>query len=157
MHDAADDMAAAVSPGDRAAGVDASQRLVAQRRATPCTNHHGTPFIAGSTIVCGPSSGPIACATAGRAGALTAMTTRSCGPSACASSLATVGVATQRAALLEAPAVRAQRRQRLAAREGAHLGDAGGGEPRADEAADRAGADDADLHPLSPSPLRRLE
>ena len=37
-------------------------------------NHQGTPFIAGTTAVSGPSSGPIREATAGSEGALTATT-----------------------------------------------------------------------------------
>ena len=45
-------------------------------------NHHGTPFIAGSTIVSGPISGARRAAASISAGALKAMTTRSCGPSA---------------------------------------------------------------------------
>ena len=53
--------------------------------------HHGTPFIAVSTMVCGPSSGAMSRATSARAGALTATTTRSCTPSAAALSAACTG------------------------------------------------------------------
>ena len=53
-----------------------------------CRNHHGTPFIAGSTIVCAPMSGCIACAAAASDGPFSATTTRSCGPRSRASSLA---------------------------------------------------------------------
>jgi hypothetical protein len=40
-------------------------------------NHHGTPFIAGRTIVSSPNSGAIASLAAASAGALRAMTTSS--------------------------------------------------------------------------------
>src|SRR5580658_10931568 len=54
--------------------------------AMPLANHHGTPFIAGSTTVSAPSSGASVGASALSAGLFTAMMTRSCGPSSCASS-----------------------------------------------------------------------
>ena len=57
----------------------------------PAPNHQGTPFIAGSTSVCGPSSGAMRCATSPSDGLLTAITTRSCTPSVAASSLACTG------------------------------------------------------------------
>ena len=108
---------AAARPSSRAAGIDARERRLVRRRR-PGRNHHGTPFIAGSTTVVGPSSGAIAAPTAGSAGALTAMTTRSCAPSAAASSLAVERRArTSRAALLDLQAVGADAGQRLAARE----------------------------------------
>ena len=53
-------------------------------------NHHGTPFIAGITIVRGPISGCIAAAAAASAGPLSAAITKSCGPSVVASSLAVI-------------------------------------------------------------------
>ena len=53
-----------------------------------CRNHHGTPFIAGSTTVSAPISGASVTATLPSAGPLTATITRSCTPSACASSAA---------------------------------------------------------------------
>ena len=55
-------------------------RVPASAPPKPCKNHHGTPFIAVSTRVCGPSSGAIWRATSGSDGALTASTTRSCTP-----------------------------------------------------------------------------
>ena len=52
----------------------------------PWPNHHGTPFMAGSTTVRGPSSGAMRGATAASAGPLTATTTRSCRPRSAGSS-----------------------------------------------------------------------
>jgi hypothetical protein len=63
---------AAGAPGPRSAG---SGR---RRAGSPSKNHHGTPFIAHSTSVCGPHSACTAGATAGSAGPLTARITRSC-------------------------------------------------------------------------------
>ena len=54
----------------------------------PEKNHHGTPFMAVSTMVSGRSSGLMRAATSGIAGPLTATTTRSCGPSSAGSSAA---------------------------------------------------------------------
>ena len=62
----------------------------------PEKNHHGTPFIAVSTMVSRPSSGAMRAATAAMAGALTATTTRSCGGSAAGSSVAITGAASSR-------------------------------------------------------------
>jgi len=66
-------------------GSTASSERPATGPPKPCKNHHGTPFMAVSTTVCGPISGPTCCATVAKAGALTAITTRSCSPSAAAS------------------------------------------------------------------------
>ena len=52
----------------------------------PSKNHQGTPFMAPSTVVSAWLSAATASATAGRAGALTATRTRSCGPRAAGSS-----------------------------------------------------------------------
>src|SRR6201994_562913 len=60
----------------------------------PSKNHHGTPFIAVSTIVSGPSSGPITAAADRAPCALTASTTRSCGPSSAGSAAARTGAVT---------------------------------------------------------------
>ena len=49
--------------------------------AVPWPNHHGTPFMNGSTTVSSPSSGGSSPTTSGRAGAFTARTTTSWGPS----------------------------------------------------------------------------
>ncbi len=57
----------------------------------PWQNHQGTPFIAGTISVCGPSSGAMARATSASAGAFTAITTTSCTPSAAGSALAVAG------------------------------------------------------------------
>ncbi len=57
--------------------------------------------------------------------------------------------AEQRAPLAQAPAVLAQGRQRRAARQRADLVRAAERQPRADEAADRTGADHTDLHALT--------
>ena len=57
----------------------------------PSKNHHGTPFIAVSTMVRGPSSGPMTAAADRAACALTASTTRSCWPSSAASAAARTG------------------------------------------------------------------
>ena len=54
----------------------------------PSKNHQGTPFIATSTVVCGPVSARTAGATAGIAGPLTETITRSCTPRLAGSSLA---------------------------------------------------------------------
>ena len=58
---------------------------------TPRPNHHGTPFIAGSTMVCAPISGASKGAMAASEVALTATTTRSCTPSSRASATARTG------------------------------------------------------------------
>jgi hypothetical protein len=80
MHHAADDVPRGWRFGDAPSGSTAS---AACRPAPPkpWKNHQGTPFMAVSTMVSGPSSGPMALATSAIAGALTAMTTRSCTPS----------------------------------------------------------------------------
>src|SRR5215469_16517344 len=58
------------------------------RASMPAPNHHGTPFIAGSTTVSSASSGARVGASAASAGLLTAITSRSCGPSSRGSSAA---------------------------------------------------------------------
>ncbi len=71
-----------------------SMLLSARPAAAPCRpwqNHQGTPFIAGTTSVCGPSSGAMRRATSASAGAFTAITTTSCTPSAPGSALAVTG------------------------------------------------------------------
>jgi hypothetical protein len=55
----------------------------------PCKNHHGTPFMAVSTTVLGPMSGPMRRATSAMAGAFTATITRSCTPRSAGFSRAT--------------------------------------------------------------------
>jgi hypothetical protein len=55
---------------------------------SPSKNHQGTPFIATSTVVCGPMSARTAGATTGMAGPLTETITRSCTPRRTGSSLA---------------------------------------------------------------------
>ena len=60
----------------------------------PLKNHHGTPFIAVSTTVSGPSSGAIPRATPASVCAFTATTTRSCTPSSAGSSASTTGAVT---------------------------------------------------------------
>src|SRR5580693_3065521 len=60
----------------------------ASSAATPLPNHHGTPFIAGSTMLPGPISGASSGASAGRAGLFTARMMSSWGPSSRASSAA---------------------------------------------------------------------
>ena len=77
-------IARAISP----VGSTACSRWPAWAPPKPSRNHHGTPFIAVSTTVSGPISGPIWRATASSEGALTAITTRSCTPSAAGSALA---------------------------------------------------------------------
>jgi len=78
-----------------------SAPAAADARASAERNHHGTPFIAGSTSVCGPSSGASVVATSINAGPFSAITTRSCGPSAAAESLAAM-----RCAVSAPPALR---------------------------------------------------
>ena len=102
----------------------------------------GTLFIAGSTSVCSTSSGAMLRATSGERGALDGdddevlraefarQRPRALAPAA-------------PVAFAQPPALRAQRLQRGTARERRDLRAAGGGQARADEPADRAGADDA--------------
>ncbi len=59
----------------------------------PWKNHQGTPFIAGRTIVSSPRRGRRRSATAARAGALTAITTRSWTPSSAGFSTARTAAA----------------------------------------------------------------
>ncbi len=54
-----------------------ARRAPASAPGMPSKNHHGTPFIAGSTSVSSPRSGAMPAATAGNDGALTAITTPS--------------------------------------------------------------------------------
>ena len=75
MHDAADDpapsgMARPIAPS----GSTAVSFLPASAPSALAKNHQGTPFIAGTTAVSGPSSGPMRERDPGSAGALTAMT-----------------------------------------------------------------------------------
>ena len=83
-------IAAAIAPS----GSSDASRSPAHGPGMPAKNHHGTPFIAVSTIVPGPRSGAMRAATAGSAGAFTATTTRSCGPRRAGSSAAATGART---------------------------------------------------------------
>ncbi|OQB98874.1 MAG: hypothetical protein BWX79_03259 [Alphaproteobacteria bacterium ADurb.Bin100] len=77
-------IARAISP----VGSTACSAVPASAPPKPSKNHQGTPFMAVSTTVSGPISGAMWRATSSSAGALTAMTTRSCTPSAAGSLLA---------------------------------------------------------------------
>jgi hypothetical protein len=66
--------------GQFTAGSTELRRWPASAPPKPCKNHQGTPFMAVSTRVSGPSSGAMWRATSGSEGALTASTTTSCTP-----------------------------------------------------------------------------
>ena len=134
-------IAAAIAP----AGSSVRNRSPAQGPGMPEKNHHGTPFIAVSTMVSGPSSGAMRAATSGIAGPLTATTTRSCGPSCAGSSAARTSARSSRPALRSRiPCARSA--ASVAPRATALTSWSLRGETRADEAADGAGAVDADFH-----------
>jgi hypothetical protein len=145
MHDAADDMAERNGSGDGAAGIDTVQRLLAHRlqalgepprHSVHRRQHdrvgleqwadlagdrrHGRRFYRDHHEILRPKLARLR--RSSRRGIQQGLT------------------------LLEPPALRVQGLQRLTAGERAHLGLGVHGEPRADEATDRAGADDADLH-----------
>jgi hypothetical protein len=109
-------MARAISP----VGSTACSAVPASAPPKPSKNHQGTPFMAVSTMVSGPISGAMWRATSSSAGALTAMTTRSCTPSAAGSLLARTGVGGGAVGLHQLQAVLLQRGQRGAARHHAH-------------------------------------
>ena len=95
----------------RAGGRPGRRSRAAARRASAAgMNHHGTPFIAGSTIGRRADQRRDRLGRAASAGALRAMTTSSCGPSARASSLTAIGSRTPPSAALDAqPVARAPR------------------------------------------------
>jgi hypothetical protein len=87
-------------------------------------------------------------ASAGSAWPFTAITTRSCTPKFAGALAAPCSALHQRVAQLQAPTVLVQGCQGVAAGQRADFGGAGGGQARADKAADGAGADDAGFHTL---------
>ena len=73
--------AGSIASRSRPSGSPADSRVPRQRSPRPWKNHQGTPFIADSTTVSGPSSGAIVAGTEGSAVVFTLSTTRSWGPS----------------------------------------------------------------------------
>ena len=151
MHDAADHLlerqrgARSRRPGRRCASGAALER-----GARPRPNHHGTPFIAGSTSVCAASSGAMRRRHLGQRLALDgdhhqvlraelgALLRR-----ACAGALRNAPPWRSRQPCVRSAASVAPRASALTSCAPVER------QPRADEAADRAGADHTDLHALA--------
>jgi hypothetical protein len=75
VYDTADDPVCRDRLADSTARIDSPQLLPGERAFGPLKNHQGTPFIAVTTAVSAPTSGPIRCAISGNEGAFTTMIT----------------------------------------------------------------------------------
>jgi len=141
VHHAADDARAGDGSADAAPGSTLSSGC-GPSAAIPAPNHHGTPFIAGSTTVSAASSGASVGASAGSTGLFNRDHDEILG-----AELARVvggarhGRLRERAAFLEPPAVVTQCHQRRAARQCREPRVAFERQMRAEEPADNAGAD----------------
>ena len=111
-----------------------------ERRGSPSTNHHGTPLSIGTTMVSGPISGRALGQAAGRAGAFTAMIRTSGVPPNAKSQSA------DRCDVLAVFAKLDRLERRHVWSSARTLSLAGDGEPGRDPAADRAGAENANVH-----------
>ena len=127
------------------------------RRAVPSSAppsawkyHHGSPLIAGTTVVAAPTRDAVFGSSAAIACALSPMTTRSCSPKSAGSVAGRQPVDTARAAdVIDEPQTFAPDRIEMCTARDQYDVMAAGDQLGTDDRADRSGTDDGNAHPGS--------